>query len=81
MKPAEGSGGGVGETSCNRECYRCDRTVAPTSLFTIEVVPPDTLSEKYADSVRYCCEHCAAGMNLSDFSRQWAATSRQTGEP
>lgn len=53
MKSVEGSGGGTGETSSNRQCYRCDRNVAPLLLFTIEVAPPATLSEKYADSVRY----------------------------
>ncbi|MFC3957929.1 hypothetical protein [Halovivax cerinus] len=54
-----------------RECYRCNRDVAPHFLFRVTVESPAPLSEKYADGVRYCCEHCAAAMNLSDFSRRW----------
>ncbi|WP_254863485.1 hypothetical protein [Halovivax gelatinilyticus] len=60
-----------------RECYRCDRTIAPEFLFRIEVEPSATLTDKYATSVRYCCENCAAAMNLSAFSAQWKANARR----
>ncbi|MFC3959231.1 hypothetical protein [Halovivax cerinus] len=53
-----------------RECYRCTRDVAPQFLFRVTVESPAPLSETYADGVRYCCEDCAAAMNLSDFSRR-----------
>nr|WP_247729353.1 hypothetical protein [Halovivax limisalsi] len=77
MRSVERSSGGAGESARNRECYRCGRTVASSCCFTIEIEPPAGLSSKYADSVRYCCEDCAAGMNLSDFSRRWKASARR----
>ncbi|WP_247730993.1 hypothetical protein [Halovivax limisalsi] len=80
MKSVERSRGGGGEPARNRACYRCDRTVAPSALFRIEIAPPASLAEKYADAVRYCCEGCAAGMNLSDFSDRWEAAARPRDE-
>ncbi|MFC3959657.1 hypothetical protein [Halovivax cerinus] len=70
MTSAEASSGDDGYKPRGRECYRCDRDVAPQLLFRLTVESPATLSAKYADTVRYCCEHCAAAMNLSDFSRR-----------
>ncbi|MFC3960047.1 hypothetical protein [Halovivax cerinus] len=77
MRSIESAGGGTRDTSRTRECYRCDRDVAPQLLFRVDVQSPDHLSEKYADSVRYCCEHCAAAMNLSDFSDRWKAHAKR----
>nr|WP_256531310.1 hypothetical protein [Halovivax cerinus] len=57
-----------GEGPRTRECYRCDRDVDPDVLFRVSVEPPRMLSKTYGTSVRYCCEHCAAAMNLSEFS-------------
>ncbi|MFC3957144.1 hypothetical protein [Halovivax cerinus] len=71
MKSIGSSGAGSPETPRNEECYRCDRAVAPAFLFKVSVEPSSGLSKKYGNSVRYCCEHCAAAMNLSDFSHQW----------
>ncbi|WP_247730824.1 hypothetical protein [Halovivax limisalsi] len=81
MKSVERTTGGTGETPRNGTCYRCGRTVAPPALFRIDVAPPAALVEKYADAVRYCCEGCAAGMNLSDVSRRWTASARRGAEP
>ncbi|MFC3958812.1 hypothetical protein [Halovivax cerinus] len=70
-----------GEGPCTRECYRCDRDVDPDVLFRISVEPPGMLSKRYGDAVRYCCEHCAAAMNLSEFSEQVKRHARRGGRP
>ncbi|WP_247728949.1 hypothetical protein [Halovivax limisalsi] len=70
MRGVDESSGGAGDSPRDRGCYRCDRTVAPTRCFRVEVTPPDPLSETYTVAVRYCCEHCAAAMNLSAFSER-----------
>lgn len=77
MKCVERSGGGPGDSTRARRCYRCDRNVAPPRLFRIDVEPPAVFAEKYADSVRYCCVDCAAGMNLFDFSDRWRQHAKQ----
>lgn len=80
MSAAEEPNDGEDGTSPTRECYRCDRSVAPPFCFTVRVEAPAALSEKYADSTRYCCEHCAAAMNLSDIARRWTASIGRRGE-
>ncbi|ELZ11698.1 hypothetical protein C479_06572 [Halovivax asiaticus JCM 14624] len=70
----------AGEPAPDRECYRCDRNAAPQFLFRIDVTPPEPLSAKYADSVRHCCEHCVAAMNLSEFLEQVKARARRGSE-
>lgn len=71
MKSVERSSSGGGDSIRVRQCYRCDRTVAAPRLFQIDVEPPSVFVEKYAQSVRYCCVDCAAGMNLFGFSDSW----------
>ncbi|WP_247730791.1 hypothetical protein [Halovivax limisalsi] len=77
MTAVERSGTGARGPSRDYGCYRCDRDVAPSRLFRIDVSPPESLSERYADSIRYCCADCAAGMNLSAFSERWNAHARR----
>ncbi|MFC3959493.1 hypothetical protein [Halovivax cerinus] len=79
MKSIEATSG-ARETTQLRECYRCDRDVGPAELFRIDVAPPAMLEARYADSVRYCCEHCAAAMNLSEFS-EWVKTGARQEQP
>ncbi|MFC3958071.1 hypothetical protein [Halovivax cerinus] len=77
MTSVDGSSGVAGEPPRTHECYRCDRDVAPALLFRVTVEAPGMLSGKYADSERYCCEHCAAAMNLSEFSWQVKTHARR----
>nr|WP_247731119.1 hypothetical protein [Halovivax limisalsi] len=77
MKSVERSRAGAGDSTRPRECYRCDRDVAPSALFRVAVEPPSVLSARYARSVRFCCPHCAAAMNLSDFADCWKAHAKR----
>ncbi|MFC3958536.1 hypothetical protein [Halovivax cerinus] len=80
MRSVESSSGGAGEAPRICECYRCDRDVARPFLFRVTVEVPDVLSETYADSERLCCEHCAAAMNLSEFSRRMKTHAERRDE-
>ncbi|MFC3959991.1 hypothetical protein [Halovivax cerinus] len=71
MTSARQSTANADESPDPRECYRCDRPTVPEFLFRVRVEPPDLPPTKYAPSERYCCEHCAAAMNLSEFSQEW----------
>ncbi|MFC3960280.1 hypothetical protein [Halovivax cerinus] len=81
MKSVESASGGAGEAPRIRECYRCDRDVARPFLFRVTVEVPEMLSETYADAERLCCEHCAAAMNLSNFSRRMKTGARRDDDP
>ena len=70
MKSVERARDGAGDGTRDRECYRCDRDVAPALLFRIDVAPPDALAD-YAHSVRFCCQDCVAAMGMLEFTEEW----------
>ncbi|ELZ10873.1 hypothetical protein C479_08678 [Halovivax asiaticus JCM 14624] len=72
---------GTGESTPDRECYRCDRDVAPARLFRVTTEPPAALSHDYQTAERFCCPDCAAGMNLSEFSERLKAHARRGERP
>ncbi|ELZ07153.1 hypothetical protein C479_15257 [Halovivax asiaticus JCM 14624] len=78
MKSVERTRDGTGDATPARECYRCDRDVAPSQLFRVDVEPPDALAREYRPSMRYCCPDCAAAMNLSEFS-DWMKSRPRRG--
>ncbi|WP_049907283.1 hypothetical protein [Halovivax asiaticus] len=80
MKSVERTRDETGDASHDRECYRCDRDVAPPRLFRLVAEPPDTLSHDYQTAERFCCPDCAAAMNLSEFSERLKARARRGGE-
>ncbi|AGB17090.1 hypothetical protein Halru_2508 [Halovivax ruber XH-70] len=71
MKSVERERGGAGDVARDRECYRCDRDVAPPRLFRVDVEPPEIFSADYAHSVRYCCPDCIAAMGMLEFTERW----------
>ncbi|ELZ10783.1 hypothetical protein C479_08228 [Halovivax asiaticus JCM 14624] len=77
MKSVERTRDGTGDAPRSQGCYRCDRNVAPSRLFRVDVEPPEVLEAEYRHAVRYCCPHCAAAMNLSEFSDR---VKRQAGQ-
>ncbi|ELZ08325.1 hypothetical protein C479_13338 [Halovivax asiaticus JCM 14624] len=77
MTSVERARDGAGDMSPDRECYRCDRDVAPTRLFRLVAEPPAALSSDYQTAERFCCPDCAAAMNLSEFSEQLKARARR----
>ncbi|AGB17675.1 hypothetical protein Halru_3109 [Halovivax ruber XH-70] len=79
MKSVERTRDGTGETVSDRECYRCDRDVAPARLFRVTTEPPAALSHDYQTAERWCCPDCAAGMNLSEFSERLKARAGREG--
>ena len=79
MKSVERARDGAGDEASDRECYRCDRDVAPRRLFRITTEPPASLSQDYQTAERFCCPDCAAGMNLSEFSEQLKARAGRGG--
>nr|WP_247729869.1 hypothetical protein [Halovivax limisalsi] len=75
MKSVERAGGGVGDTTRDCECYRCDRDVVSSKLFEITVEPPDVLSSQYQPVVRRCCPDCAASMGMLEFTDRWKGSA------
>ena len=80
MKPVERERDGTGDAPRKRECYRCDRDVAPARLFRLVAEPPAALSHDYQTAERFCCADCAAAMNLSEFSERLKARAERGGE-
>ena len=70
MTSVERTRDGTGEGTSERECYRCDRDVAPARLFRLVCEPPAALSHDYQTAERLCCPDCAAAINVSEFSEQ-----------
>ncbi|ELZ09134.1 hypothetical protein C479_12132 [Halovivax asiaticus JCM 14624] len=77
MTSVERTSDGTGESAHDRECYRCDRDVAPARLFRLVSEPPAALSHDYQTGERFCCPDCAAAMNLSEFSERLKARARR----
>ncbi|ELZ11134.1 hypothetical protein C479_07493 [Halovivax asiaticus JCM 14624] len=80
MKSVERTGDGTGDRAPDRECYRCDRDVAPARLFRLVAEPPAALSHEYQTAERFCCPDCAAAINLSEFAERVKARARR-GDP
>ncbi|WP_148680559.1 hypothetical protein [Halovivax ruber] len=76
MKSVERTSDGTGDAPRSQGCYRCDRNVAPSRLFRVDIEPPEVLEGDYRHSVRYCCPDCAAAMNLSEFSDRVKKSAR-----
>ncbi|AGB16504.1 hypothetical protein Halru_1906 [Halovivax ruber XH-70] len=81
MKSVERTSDGPGDSTHDRECYRCDRDVAPARLFRLVSQPPTALSRDYQTAERFCCPDCAAAMNLSEFSARLKARAGSGEEP
>ena len=77
MKSVERTSDGAGDATRDRECYRCDRNVAPARLFRLVCEPPAALSHDYQTAERFCCPDCAAAINVSEFSEQLKARARR----
>ncbi|AGB14873.1 hypothetical protein Halru_0227 [Halovivax ruber XH-70] len=80
MKSVERTSDGTGDAPRSQGCYRCDRDVAPSRLFRVDIELPEPLDAQYRHAVRYCGPDCAAAMNLSEFSDRVKARARGGGK-